>query len=69
MNIGKVSTGLNAAHALNFRLAFEDIPQYGVNTKVQRSKVPGFRVFNVSNGCFAVSSNKGSPLFAAYQNH
>jgi hypothetical protein len=31
MNMGKVSTGLNAAMALNFRVAFEGIPQYGVS--------------------------------------
>ena len=33
MNIGKVSTGLNATIGLNFRLAFEDIPQYGVRNE------------------------------------
>ena len=33
MNIGKVSTDLNAAIALNFKVAFEDIPQYGVRNQ------------------------------------
>ncbi len=44
MNIGKVSTDLNAANAPNFRVAFEGIPQYGVCRYVQGSEVPGFRV-------------------------
>lgn len=37
MNISKVSTGLNAAFGLKFRVAFGEFPQYGVSFKVQGS--------------------------------
>jgi len=38
MNIGKVSTGLQAAIAVNFRVAFEAIPQYGVCCLVTKDR-------------------------------
>lgn len=60
MNISKVSTGLNAAFGLKFRVAFGEFPQYGVSFKVQGSEVPGFRVqyFRIKClDCFAVSSD------------
>lgn len=37
MKISKVSTGLNAAFGLKFRVAFGELPQYGV--QCQRSEV------------------------------
>jgi hypothetical protein len=44
MNIGKVSTGLNAAITVNLRVAFKDIPQYGVDYPRGFSvQVSGFR--------------------------
>ncbi len=43
MNIHKVSTGLNSADAPKFRVAFADIPQYGINKSGVSVQVSGFR--------------------------